>query len=176
MGFWSSLLVEVIGGLVTALVLGLGAAWFAGSQQIRSHDDRIDDLYEDNRRWFRDRSARLAIDLDRLSWEHAERGVGDSSIAEGARLAAKHAALHEYRDEITAKRRRYRDLSRAEGSTERVVRRRRSRPLKSFGLTDDQRTTLKAWRERLPDEGPLRDPTDSDLHRFEDEGDPARHA
>jgi len=81
-------MVEVIGGIVTAHVLGPGAAFLAASQRVRNHDDRIDDLYEDNRRWFRDRSARLAIDLDRLSWEHAERGVGDSSIAEGAKLAA----------------------------------------------------------------------------------------
>lgn len=46
MGFGLSLLVEVIGGIVTALVLGLGAAVFTASQRVRNHDGSIDDLYE----------------------------------------------------------------------------------------------------------------------------------
>jgi hypothetical protein len=171
--FWSSLGVEIIGGIVTALALGAGAACFAASQQIRVHDDRIADLDEDNRRWFRDRNARLSVALERLAWDHAARGVSDSSIAEGDKLAAKQAAMHEYRDEITAKRRRYRDIRHAEGWIHGVIRRRLSRPLKRFALSEDQRTTLATWRERLPHEGPLRDPTDStdsDLRRFEADG------
>src|SRR5215216_2304156 len=108
MGFWSSLAVEIIGGLVTAIALGVGAAFFAASQQVRAHDERIEDLDEDNRRWFRDRDARLTAELARLHWEHAARGVSDSSIATGARHAAKKNALHDYRDEMSAKRRRYR--------------------------------------------------------------------
>jgi hypothetical protein len=89
----------------------------------------------------------------------------------GEKLAAKHAVLHEYRDEITAKRRHYRDIRNAEGWMHGLVRRRLSRPLKRFALTDDQRGTLATWREGLPDEGPLRDPTDVDLRRFEADGD-----
>jgi hypothetical protein len=60
-GFWCSLFVEIVGGLVTALALGVGAAIFAASQQVRGHDDRIADLYEDNRRWFCDRAGRSPI-------------------------------------------------------------------------------------------------------------------
>jgi hypothetical protein len=182
--FWGSLAVEIIGGLVIALTLGVGAAFFAAAQQVRSHDERVADLCEDNRRWFRDRDARLKAELSRLEWEHAARGLSNSSIAEGAKLASKHAALHEYRDELSAKRRRYRELRDAEGKAHQLIRRRRSKLLPRFELTDTERAVLASWRANLkPDGTPaqddaIEDPTSDELEpglrRFEREGDPPR--
>lgn len=44
MNFWCSLLVEVIGGGVTTVLLGVGGALYAASQQVRNHDERVTDL------------------------------------------------------------------------------------------------------------------------------------
>jgi len=168
------------GGVVTGAILGTWALWFTVGQQIRGHDERIDDLREDNRRWFRDRDAALHRELHRLEQQRAHAGVTSAGIAARAEEVVKRIALHEYRDEISAKRRRYRELATAEGWTHAKLRKRRSRTLTRFELTDDQRTVLAHWRS-IPAPGwPHRpitdDPTDPrlepDLRRFESEGDP----
>ena len=174
------------GGVVTGAILGTWALWFTVGQQIRGHDERIDDLREDNRRWFRDRDAALHRELHRLDQQRVHAGVTSAGIAAMAEEEVKRIALHEYRDEISAKRRRYRELATAEaGWTHGKLRKRRSRTLSRFGLTDDQRTVLALWRSiPTPDGGPHRsisdDPTDpgleADLRRFEREGDPAPEA
>src|SRR4051794_17799952 len=66
MGFWGTVVAEIVGGFVTAALLGVGAAWFAASQQVRRNDERVADLEEDNRRWFRDRQTRVHRELLRL--------------------------------------------------------------------------------------------------------------
>lgn len=130
MGFGLSLLVEVIGGIVTALVLGLGAAVFTASQRVRNHDGSIDDLYEDNRRWFRDRDRDLSIAKHQLAEQAADRGlIGGGALPQGGKKKQRQA-LHDYRDEISAKRRRYRELHGAEGKAEELVRRQRSKPMR----------------------------------------------
>ena len=181
MGFGLSLLVEIIGGIVTALVLGLGVAFFAASQRVRTHDGRIDDLYEDNRRWFRDRDRDLGIAKHQLAEQAADRGmIGGGALSQGGKKKQRQA-LHDYRDEMSAKRRRYRELGEAEGKAEEVVRRRAGR-MRRFELSDSEREILAAWRTDLDPPGApgaVEDPTsealEPDLRRFEEHGDPARH-
>jgi hypothetical protein len=64
-GFWCSLVVEIIGGVVTAVALGGAAVLLTTSQDVRTHDD----LYEDNRRWFRDRDRHVGIEKARAAIE-----------------------------------------------------------------------------------------------------------
>lgn len=182
MGFWCSLFVEIIGGLVTALALGVGAATFAASEQVRNHDDRVDDLYEDNRRWFRDRDRRVEIDKRQAVGQLNSTGNLYSGAWIQAMAIKQQLALHDYRDEMSAKRRRYRELHDAEGKAHRLVRKRRSKPMRRFELTDGERTVLASWRANIepahmPGENhPIEDPTsealEPDLRRFEREGDP----
>jgi hypothetical protein len=142
LGFWCSLLVEIIGGLVTALALGVGAAIFAASQQVRSHDERIADLFEDNRRWFRDRDRRVAIEKARAVGPLNAQGLLYSGAWIQAMAIKQQDALHDYRDEMSAKRRRYRELRDPEGKAHELVRRRRSKPMRRFELTDEERSVL----------------------------------
>jgi hypothetical protein len=142
----------------------------------------VEDLDEDTRRWFRDRDARLTVELERLAWDHAARGVTESSIAARDKLVAKHAALTEYRDEISRKRRRYRQLREAEGGFHEWLREQMPRRFARFALTDDQRAVLAKWRadvkpSHMPnDSASVDDPTSEErepaLRRFEEDGDP----
>jgi hypothetical protein len=182
-GFWSSLFVEIIGGLFTALVLGAGAAAFAASQRVGIHDDRIDELYEDNRRWFRDRDRRLGVEKAVAQQGSVTLGglYGGAWIQETANT--QQDALHDYRDEISAKRRRYRELRAAEGKGSDLFRTWRSRPMRRFELTDPERKILASWRANVEPEQspgtsyPIEDPTSAELEpelrHFEVEGDPA---
>jgi hypothetical protein len=175
MDFGTSLLVEIIGGIVTALVFGVGAAFFAASQRVRSNDARLADLYEDNRRWFRDRDRQLHNETSGLGQDATDRGLGEQALRRGVKLRRRQA-LHDYRDEMSAKRRRYRELRAAEGAAEELV---RKQPLRRFELTDAERAILAAWRTDLDPPGApgaVEDPTSAELEpelrRFEEHGDP----
>jgi hypothetical protein len=178
--FWSSLVVEVLGGIATALALGGAAAWFAASQQIRRHDEQVADLLEDNRRWFRDRNAKVEVDTRRVTTELAAQGQLHSGAMRRARHRVKRQALHEYRDEISAKRRRYRALRTAEGRWHALLRRRRRTLFPRLQLTNQEREMLAAWRvfsdpgesgETHPVDDPTSEQLEPDLRRFEREGD-----
>ncbi|MGZ4325936.1 MAG: hypothetical protein ACXVHB_28840 [Solirubrobacteraceae bacterium] len=181
-GFWCSLFVEIIGGLVTAVALGIGAAIFAASQQVRSHDERIDDLYEDNRRWFRDRDGRVEIEKRRAIGDMNSRGLASSGAWLQAMAIKQQDALHDYRDEMSAKRRRYRELRDPEGKPHELVRMRRSKSMRRFELTDEQHAILAKWRANIrpahmpDDDQAIDDPTseelEPELRRFERDGDP----
>jgi hypothetical protein len=189
MSFVTDVAAEAGGGVVTAAILGTWALRFAVGQQIRQHDERIADLDEDNRRWFRDREAHMRRELAQLADDHAARGVSQSSIADGEQAACKRLALHEYRDEITTKRRLYRQLRAVEGWAHARIRRGlwgwRANPMRRFELTDDHRRTLNSWRtftvlgdqpgttRPIPDD-PTSEEREPDLRRFEREGDPPR--
>ena len=175
MGFWPSLTVEIIGGAVTAALLALVAGMASGSAMIRAHDAQVEDLHEDTRRWFRDRDARLDVEQKGTTVET----VGRSFLA--ALALQQRAALHDYRDEMSRKRRRYRQLREAEGRFHEWLRKRMGRPFARFALTDDQLAVLAKWRAKvssfLPgDSVEVDDPTSGEhepaLRRFEGEGDP----
>lgn len=176
MDFWCSLLVEIVGGLATGVVLGIGAAWFAASQQVRLNNGRVADLLEDNRRWFRDTDSFHERDLLQKMQQARAAGVERGGAPIQITRSLRSSVLHAYRDEISVKRRRYREIADSEGWLHRLVR--RGSPLPRFELTDEQRTFLAGWREpvkgergevEIPDlTGPALEP---DIRRFEEQGD-----
>jgi hypothetical protein len=99
------------------------------------------------------------------------RGVFHSSIHLAAQGEIRHQALHEYRDEISRKRRRYREL-RADAIGDSTF--------PQFELDDASRETLERWRAPVTVPGmdaelAVDDPTDlalePNLRQFERHGD-----
>jgi hypothetical protein len=131
----------------------------------------VEYLTEDMRRWIRDRDRVLQAAVARTREEMNARGAFHSSIHLAAQAEVRHQALHEYRDEISRKRRRYREL-RDDAIEDSAFPR--------FELDDASRETLAGWRApvTLPgmDQGlSVDDPTDPalepDLREFERRGD-----
>jgi hypothetical protein len=128
------------------------------------------ELREDSGRWIRDRDKRLAAESRKESNGMAARGL----LYSGAHLAAlaglKRDALHEYRDEISLKRRQYRRI-RDEVPT--VAR---------YELSDSDREILAGWRapathpalegDSVEVDDVTSEDLEPDLRRFEREGDP----
>jgi len=56
-GFWGSLLVEVLGGVVTAGLLARLVAFLNADDQIGAHDREVHALDEDMRRFLREPNA-----------------------------------------------------------------------------------------------------------------------
>lgn len=132
MDFESSLLVEVLGGLATGLVLVALVAWRDATARTERNDATTIDLLEDTARFFRDRQRLLAAEMA-SEFERA-RDVAMQDSPEYAELIAalKSRALHEYRDEMSRKRRRYRDAYRAEGTIDVMVRHYRNVPTRAI--------------------------------------------
>lgn len=130
------------------------------------------DLCDDTGRWIRDRDKRLAVESRRTSTGMAAQG----HLYSGAHLAAlaglKRDALHEYRDEISLKRRQYRRI-RDEVPT-----------VGRYELSDADREILAAWRapavhpalegDSVQVDDVTSEDLEPDLKRFEREGDPPR--
>jgi hypothetical protein len=181
-GFWPSLAVEVIGGAVTAALLALVVGLYGGAALIRAHDAQVEDLDEDTRRWFRDRDARTEVEKARSSAELNRQNLFHSGQWLLTMATHQRAALTEYRDEMSLKRRRYRQLREAEGRFHRWLRERMGRPFARFALTDDQLAVLAKWRAKVEpshmpnDSMAVDDPTSEEhepaLRRFERDGDP----
>jgi hypothetical protein len=131
----------------------------------------VEYLSEDMRRRIRDRDRVLQSALARTAEEMNARGVFHSSIHLAAQAEARHQALHEYRDEISRKRRRYRELLDAAIGNSSFPR---------FELDEASRETLARWRGAVTVPGmdqelSVDDPTDPthepDLREFERRGD-----
>jgi hypothetical protein len=178
-GFWSSLLVEVLGGVVTAALLGAVGVALARDVRKRATAQAAADLNEDARRFIRDRDQRMSIELRGKQTEMAARGQLYSGALPRGLAHLKRLALHEYRDEMTRKRRRYRELCDGQGGTlARLLR--LTVPVPPFELDDESREVLARWRAdaQVPQAGashPVDDPTseelEPDLRRWEAEGD-----
>jgi hypothetical protein len=133
-------------------------------------DAALADLQEDTRRWLKDRDDALATQSEATSNEKASRGLLYSGAHIAALAGIKRQALHEYRDEMSLKRRRYRDISADSASVGR------------FELSNSDREILARWRApashpALPDftveiDDVTNEEREPDLRRFEREGDP----
>ena len=182
MDFWPSLAVEVIGGAVTAALLALLAGLYGGAALIRAHDAQVEDLDEDNRRWFRDRDGQLTVEKAQSTAQLNKQGLFHSGQLLLAIALLQRQALYEYRNEISIKRRRYRQLREAEGGFHEWLREQMGRPFARFALTDDQRDVLAKWRanvelQHMPNDSmEVDDPTSAErepsLRGFEEQGDP----
>ena len=175
--FWSDMAANAAGDVVTAVILGVWATRFAAAQQMRANEDRLADLEEDNRRWFRDRDAELQRELRRLAQQGAKMGNLSAGIASLSQEAAKRWVLLDYRNEMTLKRRRYANLRPVESWPHRLLRARLG-SLRRFELTAVQRETLAAWRTvsvtgvepRAVSDDPTSEALEPGLRRFEGEG------
>lgn len=131
---------------------------------------RVADLNEDMRRWIADRDRVLSEDSKRVTNEMASKNLLYSGAHLNAQAEVKRAALHEYRDEVSSKRREFREI---------VENLNPGDPSLHFTLKDEARDTLNRWREPATIEGAqpkdIDDPTseerEPDLRRFEAEGD-----
>lgn len=95
----------------------------------------IGDLKEDMARWMRDRDAELERDKKVRTGKLASAGQHYSGAHINSHAQAQTNALHQYRDEVTLKRRAYRDLAAGDPGAPR------------FELTDESRAILARWRE-----------------------------
>jgi hypothetical protein len=142
----------------------------APSLTLEQAEDALAGLHEDTGRWIRDRGKRLAAESHKTSNEMAARGL----LYSGAHLAAlaglKRDTLHEYRDEITLKRRQYRRI------------RVQSPTVGRYELSRADREILEAWRapathpalegDSVETDDVTSEGLEPDLRRFEREGDP----
>jgi hypothetical protein len=178
-GFWCSLLVEVLGGVVTAGLLAGLVAFLNADNQIDGHDREVRALDEDMRRFLRDRDRVLKVELDTVTNEMVGRGMLHSGIHLVGLIDRKREALQDYRDEITRKRRLYREACDRERWATRLLRQRRG-AFPRFELSDESKVILASWREDatvsgMHDTAQVDDPTsrerEPDIRRFETEGD-----
>jgi hypothetical protein len=131
---------------------------------------RVADLNEDTRRWLQDRDREFEAESRARTEELGSRGLLYSGARLNAAVLLRRQALQQYRDEISRKRRHYREIWEQAPAGVGVPR---------FRLGDADRATLEKWRRRVVIEGvgeaEVDDPTDEsrepDLRRFEIEGD-----
>lgn len=142
----------------------------ASTTNSRAGVNEVRDLNEDAERWLRDRDRELQAALKQKTGEMSTAGQLYSGAFLQAQIALKRQALHEYRDEMTRKRRRYRDLCVMLGAEV---------GLPPLELSDNARRVLAGWRSpaTIPgstDAAEVDDPTsetlEPGLRRFEVEG------
>jgi predicted nucleotide-binding protein len=143
----------------------------APSASMTSAAREVEYLNEDARRWIADRDRALQGELAQRSGEMRARGQGYSGAHLVGLAHLRRQALHEYRDEISRMRRRYREVCDATPAGEEIPR---------FELDGASRDTLVRWREPvrvsgMEDSKNVDDPTDFSrepgLRNFEDHGD-----
>ena len=106
------------------------APWLTPEQA----EQGLADLREDTSRWLRDRDNLLAAALKQTSNEMATRGLFHSGAHLAAFAGLKRDALHEYRDEMSLKRRQYRRIRDQAPTVDR------------YQLDDAEREILACWR------------------------------
>jgi len=136
------ILVALVGGPAVAITF----RYFEVPKEIAEHDARASELVEDLRRWVRDRGRELEIEIRGIV-----NGAGNqlySGSVTNRVYAAMRLALHQYRDEATAKVREFSALARSEGRWHKNHRRRRGFAPPAVGLLGQERIELNRWRQR----------------------------
>lgn len=147
----------------SALLEDVGPGSSLGTDEMLSAIAReVSDLVEDATRWLSDRHRLLVVQLKAKTEDMATRGL----LYSGGHLAAladlKRQALHEYRDEMTSKRRRYRELcAAAEALSSNFA-------LPPLELSEASRAVLADWRSAatatgVDGEAAIDDPTSESL-------------
>jgi HNH endonuclease len=144
----------------------LAAPWLTPEQA----EAALADLRDDTTRWLRDRNDRLGAESRKATNDINARGLLYSGAHPAALAGLRRAALHEYRDEISRKRRQYRRILDQAPTVDR------------YQLSDADREILASWRApitpaALPEtslevDDVTREELEPDLRRFEREGDP----
>lgn len=105
------ILAALIAGPLIALALRVSSI----PREVSENDVRASEINEDLRRWVRDRNRQLEIELRALVNGAGNQLYSGSLINQA--VAAMRQALHEYRDEASAKIREYSALARSENGT-----------------------------------------------------------
>jgi hypothetical protein len=145
-------------------------AWFVAGRgagrEVASHDRRAGELNEDLRRWVRDRDREASVRMGQIVEQANVRGVTGGGALRQAAGKVYRQALHEYRDEATAKQRELERRLDTEGRAHRRVRRRRHAPAPRLALPQDCSAMLARWRERA-EEDPTRPELEAALREIE---------
>lgn len=140
-------------------------------QQTTGIERKIGYLNEDVNRWIADRDRELDIATKQRSAEMNANGTFHSGAHVNGLAHLHREALHQYRDEISSKRREYAELISEVPESE---------ELPSLQLSEESRAILSRWRgpvtvPGVSGQGQVDDPTDQakepDLRRFEVGGD-----
>jgi len=142
---------------------GMTAAWLksrSAGREVTTNTRQVRDLNDDLRRWVQDRDRELSQELATITNQAGAPETVTMRLARvspGSQLyaashvtrlvAAKRAALHQYRDEATRKLREFDAIVESEGRLHRRARRRRGLPELRLALPSDCRETLRRWRE-----------------------------
>lgn len=197
---WSGdkLLVPILTGVAVGFALRFGAT----RADVTQHDARAAEISTDAMRWVRDRDRQLTAEISRAR-NLARQGIiedveqapmpkelGDLPPGDLGNSGAfvqrverlMRQALHEYRDEMSAKVREYEAMGRSEGRVHGGLRawrerdlglrppraKRQRRPPQALALPEDALEVLETWRER---EVPVHGTPTAGV-----EDDPSRHA
>jgi hypothetical protein len=160
-----NLLGPILAALIGGPLVAVAFRYIQIPREVGDHDARAVELDEDLRRWVRDRDRQLQRELRTLV-NQAGSGVASrfpvprSEIPPGAgsqrdagsmtneAVAGMRAALHEYRDEASAKMREFAGLARSETDWHERYRKRHKRGAPSLGLRESERAIVAGWRER----------------------------
>lgn len=136
------ILVAVAGGVLIAAT----RRYLRVGKEVADNDARAGEINEDLWRWVKDRNRQLENELRGLV--NTAGNQLDAGSLRNKAVAAMRQALHEYRDEATAKVREFSALARSEGRWHQRHRDRRGFGSPSLGLRGQERLYLNRWRQR----------------------------
>jgi hypothetical protein len=136
----------ILAALIAGPVIALALRFSSVPREAGENDVRASEINEDLRRWVRDRNRQLEIEL-RAFVNGAGNQLYSGSLANQA-VGAMRQALHEYRDEGSAKVREYAAIARSEGSPHRRYRRWKGGDAPALELQGQERIDLARWRRR----------------------------
>jgi hypothetical protein len=136
------ILAALIAGPLIALALRVSVV----PREVSENDVRASEINEDLRRWVRDRNRQLEIELRGLVNGAGNQLYAGSLVNQA--VASMRQALHEYRDEGSAKVRGYSALARSENGLHRRYRQWKRRDAPALGLQGQECIDLARWRQR----------------------------
>jgi hypothetical protein len=169
---------NAIGGVVTAIAIGVVVFIRDGRAQGAANVREVDAMNQDARRWLADQDRVTRIQESATTNDMAARGSFHSGAHLRGLAAVRIDALHQYRDEMTRKLRRYREIDAQDGWRHRLARR---DDLPALRLTEPSLAVLARWRsdvtvngieETLAVDDPTSEEREPDLRRFERLGEP----
>jgi hypothetical protein len=144
-----AIVIALAGGSVGAFITLVARV----PEQVRHHNRLVTEYDEDLGQWVADEMVRLERAFERHKNEAARNG----QLYSGAYLRGiahlKEEALHAYRDQETAAKRRRAALRDAEGWVHRKWREIRAGPLRELDAPDEVRPLLDMWRQEVRRDG-----------------------
>lgn len=175
MGFGSDIAAEAVGGVITAVALGVSLRFVNALNATERNDVEVSRQLLALRRWLADEDRSYGAAVAGSNAPSSQMAKVRDDIE-----AVKRAYLHRWRDRATDAIWAYQSLRDSETLAHHILRRARRRPLPRLELTDAQREVLRTWRAsatEFPPDGPPRtvrdDPTEApgeEIRDFEAHG------